>query len=135
VSKGIPQERAQEAVATITGGRFTLLTDDKLTSGSIEEWRAELEGRVETALAEASILHPTLPTLASSNKLFPLLLSDRQVRKAVMLQHITTDQLNHLLKNNVLAVHADGTYSLAGRYVHTYFKHAHQQQPRMNDKG
>jgi hypothetical protein len=98
------------------------LTDEKLTSASIDTWCAALAHHVAGALAEAP-----LPKLTSSNKLFSLLITENLYKDDV-LQHITSDQLDFLLRKNVLSVHADETYSLASRYVQTFFKNAKQQQ-------
>jgi hypothetical protein len=57
VRRNVPADRATNAVATVTGGRYTLLTQyaDAFTIKTVEEWRDELYDRLLSTLVKLEI--------------------------------------------------------------------------------
>jgi hypothetical protein len=107
-------EDAEEAVQTITGGRFHLLYSFP-ASKSIEDYRSELFVNTDTALINASLstTHPFFARLSSStSKCIP------GNTAATLLEQ---GQLSNLLEKKILSVRADGSYAFNSRHVETFF--------------
>ncbi len=115
--RGVWHDVALDAVKNITGGRFSLLMQRAtlLMLESNKEWLAELEGRIEGRLKDREI--------SRTHKAFFYLLSGEPVRKTALRDSkLSFTDIDYLLKENILSLHSDGTYSFQARYVQRFFE-------------
>jgi hypothetical protein len=116
-SRGVGRDDALDSVKSVTGGRFSLLTD-RATSfmlRSNEEWLVELEGVIEGRLKRREI--------SPAHKVFAMLLSSHPVRDRSLLENkLSSSDIEYLLKENILSLHSNGTYSFQARYVQRFFE-------------
>jgi hypothetical protein len=115
-SRGVRRDEALDAVKTITGGRFSLLTDKATYNGkSNEEWLVELERGIRDRLKTKNIqiLHTC----------FRSLLAGQAMSKESLLENkLSSSDIEYLLKENILSLHSNGTYSFQARYVQKFFE-------------
>ena len=116
VGRDVEQARAEDAVRTITGGRFSdmLVFAGASATKSNDVIRQELDRRIKSAVVDAG-MQPTHPVFAR-------LLSSPTIPTAEVKRLLSQDQLKTLLVSNVLAVHADKTISFQTRHVSHFFK-------------
>ena len=105
---------AEEAVRTITGGRFHLLNAYP-ASDSVEENLSMQKKITEAGLAEIGLseTHPFFALLYSSTS------KEALGKDAIRL--LGKKQLDKLLEKKILSVRADSTYTLNSRHVETFF--------------
>jgi len=117
--KGVEQEKAEEAVRDITGGRFELLNDYFRVwwSAGNESTRQELfkETKKSLRLAGLSAHHELFRTLVLQK-----FVRDDPARDLCGDQH---DQiLRTLLDKNIIAAHPNLTFTFHSRHVESFFK-------------
>ena len=115
--KGVEQEKAEEAVRDITGGRFELLNDYLSVSTGNDARRQELfdETKKSLRLAGLSAHHELFRTLVLQK-----FVRDDPARDLCGDQH---DQiLRTLLDKNIIAAHPDLTFTFHSRHVESFFK-------------
>jgi len=111
----VEQSRAQDAVRTITGGRFSLMLKfidaSAAMSNSVFREQLDIKTRADLDAANVQPTHPLFAKLFSSESL-----GTDQVAKC-----LSPDQRKQLLVDNILAIHADETYSFQTRHVSAFF--------------
>jgi hypothetical protein len=112
----IEQSRAQDAVHTITGGRFSLLLRfvdaSAAMSNSVFREQLDIKTRTDLGAANVQLTHP----------LFAKLLSSESLGKDQVAKYLNPAQRKQLLVDNILTAHADETYSFQTRHVSAFFK-------------
>ena len=118
VHRGVPRERAENVVHNITGGRLTKLRHYAgcFTTTSDSQFRKELDTKTKTDVQRAG--------LKVDNALFRHLVVNQRVDHDLAESLVGKGNLEALLKANVLATHADLTYTFHARYVETFFRAA-----------
>jgi hypothetical protein len=117
VKRGVPHDRAENAVRTITGGRLALLIRYVGSHGSKTnaQIRTEYESDTKVALQAAK--------LSDSHVLFRQLVGRRRVIKEEVVALLgDAESLAALLKANVLSAHPDRTYTFHARHVEAFFQ-------------
>ena len=106
--------QTRELVETITGGRFPLLQSYGASSTPLAAVRDELcrDTAADLYLAGVRPTHPLFSALASSAFLYP----------DAALKLMEKPAIDELLRCNILAVHADNTYTFYNRHVEAYIK-------------
>ena len=106
--------QTRELVETITGGRFPLLQSYGASSTPLAAVRNELccDTAADLYLAGVRPTHPLFSALASSAFLYP----------DAALTLMEKPAIDELLRCNILAVHADNTYTFYNRHVEAYIK-------------
>jgi hypothetical protein len=119
VGRQVPHGQAEEAVRTITGGRFELLTDYVKVYAAVGNaaTRDKLHAKVDETLRRSI-------KLSSDHVLFRTLLTRRVVDSATADALVQEATLKALLAANILAAHPDPTkaYTFHSRYVESYFQ-------------
>jgi hypothetical protein len=115
VGEGVDRERAEEAVGSITGGRFSLMRDfvGESWSKANQTILKEMHVMLNRDLLRVGV-NPT-------HKLFTQLVSTKSIEVDAAEQIMSKDKLDELLDKNILAVHPAGTYSFHSRAHQTYF--------------
>jgi hypothetical protein len=109
-------EEAEEAVRTITGGRFHLLYSFPApASKSIEEYRSEKFDATEANLNTVG-LNPTHPFFA---RLFTS--TSKRIPGSTATALLEEGQLSKLLEKKILSVRSDGSYAFNSRHVESFF--------------
>jgi hypothetical protein len=116
VGRGVAHAAAAAVVRDVAGGRFALLAQAAAAAaaGTMDAFRDELGEETAATFAELQLL----PTHA----LFTALLSAGRVRRSVALQMLGTDLLDTLLTRNVVALHADGAYTVHARHIECWLR-------------
>ena len=117
--KGVEQEKAEEAVRDITGGRFELLND------YLRVWRFAGNDATRQELFKATRDLLKLGGFNPAHKFFRALVSQERVdvdpaRNMWGDKHITA--LRALLDKNIIAAHPDLTFTFHSRHVESFFK-------------
>lgn len=121
VRRGVPKDRAADAVATITGGRLILLIQFASTFSGIasnKDYRKPLDVETNTCLINAQII--------PQHELFKHLVKHRVIQNDDAAKLLSTEKLRFLLANNILAVHPNNTYTFHSRHVETFFQRQNQ---------
>ena len=117
--KGVEQEKAEEAVRDITGGRFELLIKylDSSTAVGNDASRKELFKATRDAVESVGIgeRHELFRTLVSITRL-----KDHPAR--LLLGDSADTTLRALLDKNIIAAHPDLTFTFHSRHVESFFK-------------
>jgi hypothetical protein len=115
--KGVAEEKAEEAVRDITGGRFELLNDYLHVSESNDAKRQQLFNETKKSLRLAG--------LSAHHELFRTLVAQKYVRDDPA-RDLCGDQhdqiLRSLLDMNIIAAHPDYTFTFHSRHVESFFK-------------
>jgi hypothetical protein len=112
--KHMQPEEAEEAVRTITGGRFHLLYSFPAPSSkTIEVYRSQKFDATKAALNTIglSYTHPFFARLSSSTSILG----------STATAQLEEGQLSKLLEKNILSVRADGSYAFNSRHVESFF--------------
>jgi KaiC/GvpD/RAD55 family RecA-like ATPase len=114
----VPQTQAEEAVRTITGGRFELLTDyvNVYAAAGNATTRDNLYRQVQKGLDEVNV--------DSRHAIFRDLLENKRIddHAARLLWGGESTVIRALLAKNIIAAHPDNTFSFHSRYVETFFQ-------------
>lgn len=107
-------EEAEDAVRSITGGRFHLLYTFP-TSKSIAEYRSELFDATTASLNTVGLspMHPFFVRLSTS--------TSKSIPSGAATAVLEQAQLSKLLEKKILSVRADGSYTFNSRHVETFF--------------
>jgi hypothetical protein len=118
VDRGMARGVAEEAVRTLTGGRFALLLRAAAapSAESVAAMRRELDTRTSATLKGLG--------LAPAGDFFRELVAAGRVPEDAALDLVDSPALAALLRANVLAAHADGTYTVHARHVETFLRRA-----------
>jgi type II secretory pathway predicted ATPase ExeA len=111
----VPDDRAIDAVANITGGRLIDLVQYKSAYSKYKsnaDYRKPFDEDIKSALVRLQF--------QKDHDLFEALKSG-PVGTSAALSYVTAEQLAYLLKHNVLAQHADRSLSFHSRVVKTFF--------------
>jgi hypothetical protein len=112
----VEQSRVQDAVHTITGGRFSLLLRfvdaSAAMSNSVFREQLDIKARTDLGVANVQLTHP----------LYAKLLSSGRLGKDQVAKYLNPAQRKQLLVDNILTAHADETYSFRDRHVSAFFK-------------
>jgi hypothetical protein len=116
VKRGVPRDRAENAVGTITGGRLALLIRyvGSHSSKTNAQIRTELETDTRSAVRAAG--------LALDAALFRQLVVQGRLNKDPAEVLAGPTKLEALLKGNVLSAHPDRTYTFHARHVEAFFR-------------
>jgi len=118
VSRGMDAPgAAEEAVRTVTGGRFALLLDAASAAAAakpVSAMREELHVATNVVLKGVG--------LAPGHALFHALVARGRVKSDAALDLAPADALAALLRANVLALHPDGSYAFHARHVESFFR-------------
>jgi hypothetical protein len=118
VSRGMDAPgAAEEAVRTVTGGRFALLLDAASAAAAAKPVSAMRE---ELHIATNVVLKGL--GLTPGHALFRALVSRGRVMSDAALDLAPATALAALLRANVLALHPDGSYSFHARHVESFFR-------------
>jgi hypothetical protein len=114
--RGVDETVAEDAVATITGGRFASLNDfaSRWQKESNAVIRDQMDVATNTSLKRAGIV--------SDHELFRRLLQDERLKSDAAIDIIQSDKLDVLVEKNVVCVHPDGTYGFQSRQVAKFFE-------------
>jgi hypothetical protein len=124
VGRGVARADAAAAVRDVAGGRFALLAQAAAAAeaGRAAALREELSEETAATLAELKI--------APAHALFAALLERGRVKRSVALQAAAAGELDALLARNILALHADGAYTVHARHIESWLRgQARVQQP------
>lgn len=115
---GVARPVAEEAVRTITGGRFVLLhhVAHARSAASVAALQRTLDVSTSAGLKELG-LQPT-------HAFFRALVDAGYVEKHVALDHVNRTSLTELLRTNVVVAHADGAYRAHSRHVESFLRRA-----------
>jgi hypothetical protein len=117
--KGVEQEKAEEAVRDITGGRFELLRKflDSSTAKGNDASRKELFKATRDAVESVGIgeRHPLFGALVAQQRI------DKSPAKRLLGDSADTT-LRALLDKNIIAAHPDLTFTFHSRHVESFFK-------------
>jgi hypothetical protein len=117
--KGVEQEKAEEAVRDITGGRFELLRKfvDSWAAKGNESTRRDLYDKTRKVLDTMKIdgRHELFRTLVSQTRL-----KDHPAR--LLLGDMADSSLRSLVDKNIIAAHPDLTFTFHSRHVESFFK-------------
>jgi len=116
VGRGAARSAAQEAVRTVTGGRFALLLDvaGAARAEAVAAIANELDVRTSTVLATLG--------LAPTHAFFRALDGGGRVKSDAALGLLPAAALAALLAENVIALHADGAYTAHARHVESFLR-------------
>jgi hypothetical protein len=114
VGRGVESAVAEEAVRTLTGGRFSLLlrVPNAATAASLAALRRTLDARTNAVLKGVG--------LDPAHALFRALLADGRLMEDAALDLAPAEALAALLRDNVLALHPDGAYTVHARHVERF---------------
>jgi hypothetical protein len=115
LAQNIEESRAEDAVRTITGGRFSLLLNfiDASATLTNDTIRQQHDNQTGAALVDAGV-EPT-------HLLFAKLFSSKKLPSCEVKKLMTPEQLRQLRVDNIVTVHADQTYSFQTRHVSHFF--------------
>lgn len=123
INRGMARPVAEEAVRTITGGRFALLL--RVASAAamkpLADIRKELDVSTDCAIMDLKLL----PTHA----LFRALVTEEVVASNSARAHLPVATLDALLGKNVIALHPDGAYTVHARHVASFLRRKFSNQP------
>jgi ABC-type dipeptide/oligopeptide/nickel transport system ATPase component len=116
INRGMARPVAEEAVRTITGGRFALLLHVASAAAMkpIADMRKELDVATDSTLKRLGIL----PTHA----LFRALIAAGRVPSNSALDLLPEATLDALLGKNIIALHPDGAYTVHARHVESFLR-------------
>ena len=117
--KGETQEKAEEAVRDITGGRFELLND------YLRVWRSAGNDATRQELFKATRDAVESVGIDERHPLFGALVAQQRIDKspACLLLGVKADTtLRALLEKNIIAAHPDLTFTFHSRHVESFFK-------------
>ena len=132
--RGVPKDRATDAVAKITGGRMIELNN---YANNWTEYASNAEYREPFGIGTNSVLIDL--RLSKSDNFFKHLLKHGRIgsddaKKVIMAtdtypetkpkEERAKETIQELLQKNVLAAHPDGTYTFHSRVVETFFRSA-----------
>ena len=122
----LSRDRVTDAVLTITGGRFELLTtfEKNYKKDSNDEIRKQLYGELDRKLFGNSSI------LDEDHEFFKLLLQGPVAIRAALRTGVTNKQLDQLTKANVVSFHRKQTYTVHSRYIAHYFKDKPVVEPK-----
>jgi len=133
VKRGVPKERAVDAVKTITGGRLVLLDEFASTFTNFpsnDDYREVKFAKVEKVLSQGDIPedHALFKHL-TENKKIKIADAEKLFKKNPTKSDVTVEQLKignpyieYLLSQNVLAAHPDESLTFHSRHVQTFFE-------------
>ena len=116
VKRGVPRDRAEDAVRTITGGRLALLIRyvGSHATKTNDQIRTELETDTGSALLKEA--------LAADHALFRRLAAVGRLNKREAEALVGASKLEALLTSNVLSAHPDRTYTFHARHVEIFIR-------------
>ena len=128
VDSGLRRPVAEEAVRTITGGRFALLLHvaNAVVTKPIADIRNELDNGTDSTLKELGIL----PT----HGLFRALIAEGRVPTRKALDLLLPAKLAALLKANIIALHPDGAYTVHARHIESFLLGKVEEQAEDGDQ-
>eukprot|EP00732_Lithocolla_globosa_P002774 Lithocolla_globosa_v1_NODE_1945_length_2247_cov_4.583485.p1 type:complete len:419 gc:universal NODE_1945_length_2247_cov_4.583485:393-1649(+) len=115
VEHDIPEDRANDAVKTITGGRFSLLQEyvRGFKTKTNAQFREEFRIETNTSIFECGV--------EKNHKFFNETVEHGVMKLDAAIHLLSKQQLSCLLSKNVLAQHPDKTYTLQSRHVERFF--------------
>jgi hypothetical protein len=116
VERGMSRAAAEEAVHTVTGGRFSLLLHVASAAAArpVAAVRHELDIATDSALQDLG--------LAPTHALFRALVTVGRVAANAARAHAPASVLDALLRANIVALHADGTFTAHSRHVEGFLR-------------
>ena len=128
---GIPEDVAKRAVTNLTGGLFGALNKfvTSSTKGmTYEQLMEQRDSALDSKLLDLEI--------SVNNALFRHLIKHRSIRtnEARRVIGMKKDQLEFLLKNNILVVHPNETYTFHDRHIAMWFSREVNAEQRGNEK-
>jgi len=117
LNRKVPEDRAKDAVANITGGRLIRLSNyaESYTSFPTNaDYRKVFDERTGGSLKDLKI--------KEDHELFKKLLKDRAVGETAAKNLVDAKMIKDLLEANILAQHPNGTYTFHSRVVETYLR-------------
>jgi hypothetical protein len=114
VDRGMAHPMAEEAVRTVTGGRFALLLHvaSAAVVKPIADIRNELDIRTDSTLKELGF--------SPTHELFRALIAVGRFPSNKALDLLLPAELAALLKANIIALHPDGAYTVHARHVESF---------------
>ena len=118
VSCGVVRADATAAARDIAGGRFALLAQAAAAAevGALAAFSDELNEGTAATLAELKV--------APTHNFFEALLMCGRVKRSEALAELTSNELDALLARNILALHADGAYTVHARHIESWLRKA-----------
>jgi hypothetical protein len=129
IKNGVAEDQAKSAVASLTGGRFSLLNNFIVANRAgikYEQMMEKKDSVLEARLADLEGVRTNakyLGWILCYERLFKFLVEHGRVGVGAARISIgmTKAQLDLLLQNSILAEHADGTYTFFDRHTSDWF--------------
>ena len=115
-NRGVARPVAEEAVRTVTGGRFALLLHVASAAAMkpLADIRKELDMTTDSTIMDLQ--------LAPTHAFFRALITEGFVPSNSARAHLPVASLDALLGKNIIALHPDGAYTVHARHVESFLR-------------